>query len=97
LTLDPGGEMPTLRLEGELGIGEARELKRMLAGALCMPLRVDAARTTAWDVTIYQLLWAALREAKRTGVVLCIDVPLADTILLAMAAAGLKPLTAVLQ
>lgn len=88
-----------MRLEGELGIGTARELKDMLSDALASgkPLRIDLAEATAWDVTIYQLLCAAERQAKKSGGNLHLQGPIAEGIVLAMREAGLAQLAAAPQ
>ena len=99
VTLDPGEEISTVRLEGELGIGTVRELKEMLVGALASGkrLQIELAGATVWDVTIYQLLWAAQREAKKYGARFHIEGPIAECIVLATGEAGLAQLTTVAQ
>jgi anti-anti-sigma factor len=59
-----------VRLEGEINIGAAAELKRILIEALDSEkqLRVEFEGATGMDVTGLQLLWAAEREAQRAGV-----------------------------
>ncbi len=57
-----------IRLDGEIDIGCAAELKSVLEEALAVkgdvsdPARISLAQVTAMDVTAVQLLWAAQRE-----------------------------------
>jgi anti-anti-sigma regulatory factor len=55
-----------IRLEGEINITSAAELKTILLQALGSgkAVRVDLAGATELDVTALQLLWAAEREAR---------------------------------
>jgi anti-anti-sigma factor len=61
-----------VRLEGELTITSAAEVKEALLAGLAAgtELHLDLERVEAIDVTVMQLLWAAGREADRTGVAL---------------------------
>ncbi len=61
-----------IRLEGEVTITSAAELKEALLAGLTAgtDLHLDLERAGKIDVTIMQLLWAAGREADRTGVAL---------------------------
>jgi hypothetical protein len=99
VTLDPGEEVSAVRLEGELGIGTARELKDLLVDALASGkrLRIELAGAPVFGVTVYQLLWAARCETKRAGVEFLIQGPVAAGISLAMEEAGLPHLTAALR
>jgi anti-anti-sigma factor len=58
-----------IRLEGEVNITSAAEVKKLLLQALASgtELRVDLERATELDVTAMQLLWAAEREARASG------------------------------
>lgn len=58
-----------IRLEGEVGVAEAAELKRLLREGLASgrKLHLDLERVEAIDVTFMQLLHAALRETDRAG------------------------------
>jgi anti-sigma B factor antagonist len=61
-----------VRVEGELTITSAAELKEALLAALAAGtnLHLDLERAETIDVTVMQLLWAAGREADRTGIAL---------------------------
>ncbi len=61
-----------VRLEGELTITSAAEVKEALLAGLAAgtELHLDLKRAEAIDVTVMQLLWAAGREAERSGVTL---------------------------
>jgi anti-anti-sigma factor len=69
ITLDQSEGVCLLRLEGEIKIASAAELKRLLLQALAArgELRVDLEHATDVDVTALQLLWAAGREARASG------------------------------
>jgi len=70
ITLEQGDESSVVCLEGVIDISSAAELKTTLLGALksgkAMRLRLEA--NADLDVTATQLLWAAEREAKASGV-----------------------------
>jgi anti-anti-sigma factor len=70
VTLDQSEAVCLVRLEGEIDIASAAELKKVLLEALASgrELRVDLERAAELDVTALQLLWAAEREARRSGV-----------------------------
>ena len=59
-----------IRMEGDINITGAAELKKHLLEALAPGKRLlaDLERSTELDVAALQLLWAARREALRTGV-----------------------------
>jgi anti-anti-sigma factor len=69
VTLDQSEALCVLRLEGEINIASAAELKRLLLQALASgrELRVDLEGATEVDVTALQLLWAGEREARGSG------------------------------
>lgn len=69
VTLDQSEEVCILRLEGEVDIACAAEMKQLLLQALGSgkELRVDVERATELDVTALQLLWATDREARGSG------------------------------
>ena len=58
-----------IRLDGDCGVTSAAELKELLLEGLACgkDLRLDLEGATEIDVTTLQLLWAAGREATRTG------------------------------
>ena len=69
ITFDQSEGLCLIRLEGEVNISSAAELKKLLIAALASgnELRVDLERATELDVTALQLLWAAEREARGSG------------------------------
>ncbi len=80
-----------IRLEGEVDVGGAAELKRMLIEAVSSrkELRVDLTAATDLDVTAMQLLWAAKREAEKAGTS-CMLGPVPDEIVKLMEEAGFE-------
>ena len=66
VTLAQGEAQCVIRLDGEINIGSAAELKKLLLQALASgrELRVDLEHATELDVTALQLLWAVEREAR---------------------------------
>ena len=58
-----------IRLEGQITVTSAAELKELLLEWLSAgkDLELDLERAEEIDITIMQLLWAAAREAARTG------------------------------
>jgi anti-anti-sigma regulatory factor len=86
-----------VRLEGEVGIGDALELKSVLLDTLALRrgLRIDVAGATALDVTILQLLWASRHAASETGMEFSVGGPVAPEIVLTMDRAGLEKSLAV--
>jgi len=70
VTLEQNDAQTLIQLEGSIDIGCAAELKELLieklksGSAVCVALE----SVTGLDVTAVQLLWAAAREAQRTGV-----------------------------
>jgi len=69
VTLERDERCSLLRLEGVVGVSEASELKALLLESLGreMEVRIDPAAATYLDVTAVQLLWAAERDAQKTG------------------------------
>ena len=65
----------TVSLEGAIDIAASSELKKVLVEALSKGKRVSVGlgRATELDVTAVQLLWAASREARRSGVEFALD------------------------
>lgn len=63
-------EKQVIHLAGDIDIGAATDLKASLVGALDAggEICVSWEAATALDVTAFQLLWAAEREARRAGV-----------------------------
>lgn len=77
LTFDDRVTSCLLKLEGEIDVVCAAELKRMLIAAISSgkesggesgkEVRLDLTRASDLDVTAIQLLWAARREAEKAG------------------------------
>ena len=79
-----------LRLEGDVGIGCAAEFKGLLEQALGCAVRILLEGATDLDVTAVQLLWAAGRKAKGSGVEYSIVSVAPEPILDALSEAGLQ-------
>jgi len=69
-TLNQSDQVNTIRLEDNVDITCAAELKNVLLQALESEkeLRVEFVGTPELDVSALQLLWAAEREARRLGI-----------------------------
>ena len=69
ITLQESEVRCCLRLEGEVSIASAAELKQCLVQALATgrELRLNLETATELDITTMQLLWAAQRAAKKSG------------------------------
>lgn len=80
-----------IRLEGETGLPEAAELKRLLVEALASgrTLHLDLEGAVEIDVTCMQLLQAALRETDRAGTGMAVHMSEAAEI--ALRGAGFGP------
>ncbi len=91
VTYEEGSAVITLRLEAEVGIGDAPELKRILLHALTAEkeLRVNVETATSLDVTVFQLLRAAASQAQAAGLKIYREGPVAEKISAAYADAGL--------
>jgi len=87
VTLEENDALSQIRLEGAIDIGCAAELKTLLVRALNsgkeVRLAIDGA--THLDMTAIQLLWAAEREAAKSGAGFALGGPMAEGI-----AAGLR-------
>jgi len=70
IILDQDETSCRIRLEREINISSAAELKKLLLEALSSgkEIRLDLERATEMDVTALQLVWAVEREAKAAGV-----------------------------
>jgi len=70
VTLDQSGAQCLVRLEGEITIASAAELKKSLLEALASgkALSVEWEGASGLNVTGLQLLWAVEREARGSGV-----------------------------
>ena len=69
VTLDQAGSCCLIRLDGEVNIFAAMELKKSLLAAVASgkDLEVNVEQATEFGVSALQLLWAAEREAKAAG------------------------------
>jgi anti-anti-sigma regulatory factor len=85
-------ESVDLGLEGTVDIASAAELKAALVEALKSgkPVRIALDRCSVLDVTAYQLLWAAEREAKSLGVDLALATSVPASILAALKEVGFE-------
>ncbi len=79
ITFDDSATRCVLRLEGEIDVTCAAELKRALIDAISSgrEVQLDLAQASDLDVTAVQLLWAARREAEKAGTSFAVagDVP----------------------
>jgi ABC-type transporter Mla MlaB component len=67
ITLDQSEVQSLIRLEGEINIASATELKQLLVQALTAgkDLRLNLEQATDLDITALQLLWVFARVAKK--------------------------------
>jgi anti-anti-sigma regulatory factor len=91
VTYDEGSVAVTLRLDAEVGISDAPELKRVLLHALASgkELCVNVESATQLDVTVFQLLRAAARQAQAARVKIYREGHVADNVSAAFDGAGL--------
>ena len=94
IALDQANDASLLRLEGVVDISAAAELKAALLEAIAAAktIRVSAEEVSELDVCAYQLLWAAEREANRSGLQFAFTGKLSETIESSLASAGLERL-----
>lgn len=94
VTLDQGGALCLIQLEGEIGVELAKELKAALLQALASgtEVRLNLEHATELDVSAVQLLWAAEREARRSGKAFTLAAPAPPDLLLAVSEAGFERL-----
>ena len=92
VTIDQSEGQCLIRLDGEIGIACARELKKVLLEALAFgkDLQVDLQQATELDVTAMQLLWAAEREARKSGRRFLLAGQVPDEIVVAVMEAGFE-------
>ncbi len=69
ITVNQSESLSLIRLDGEVDITSAVELKKVLLQTLGSgkPLRLEVGTVTDLDITTLQLLWAAARDARRSG------------------------------
>lgn len=92
VSLQQEGALIRIRLEGAIDIGCAQELKELLVQGLKTgsEVRIQLAEATDLDVTAVELLWAAKREARASGVVFAFEGRAPGPVSAALAAAGLE-------
>jgi hypothetical protein len=75
--MEPHAGYLLIRFEGECTIGSVAEAKTVLLEGLAFAkdLRLDLDRMEEIDITFMQLIWAACREAGRTGASIAMRVP----------------------
>jgi anti-anti-sigma regulatory factor len=90
VTLDQSSPSCVLRLEGEVGLSSASELKQLLLEALASgkDVRVDLESAAELGVTTLQLLSVAEREAKAAGLAFIGVGPLREGLSAALRDAG---------
>jgi len=95
VTLEQNDGLHLIRLEGAVDISCAAELKILMQQALKSEkeVRISLENVTDLDVTTMQLLWAAGREAKVSGVDLTLTGPVPDELSYVIADAGLESLS----
>lgn len=81
-----------MRLNGDVAIGAARELKGALIEALafCRELKIDLTGVTALDMTTLQLLWAAQDAAAKAGIRVILTGPVPEGVEQAMGLASME-------
>jgi hypothetical protein len=91
VTYEEGGAISTLRLEAEVGIRDALELKRILFDALASKkeLHVNVENATELDVTVFQLLRAAACQAQAANLRIYLEGNVTETVSSAYVDAGL--------
>jgi anti-anti-sigma regulatory factor len=94
ISLDQLDDSSLIRLDGVIDIASAVELKAALLAAFATgkEVRISLEATTDLDVTAFQLLWAAEREAKRLGVGLALTGQPPEKVVRSLARAGLDGL-----
>ena len=92
VTFDRSEAPGVIRLEGDIDIASAAQLKEVLLEALALRGEAQISLETAAgiDITAVQLLWAAEREAKASGVVLALKGPVPETLRATLHEAGFE-------
>lgn len=90
VSLDKSEEKSLIRIDGDVNIAMAAEMKDLLVNALASgkDLHVSMANAVELDVTALQLLYAAEREAAKSGMRLTLDDHVPEEILSAMTDGG---------
>jgi anti-anti-sigma regulatory factor len=88
--LDESEGISLIRIDGDVDIAMAAEMKNLLVKALASgkDLHISMAGATELDVTALQLLYAADREAAKSGVRLTLDDRVPEEIFSAMTDGG---------
>jgi len=96
VSLEQEGALSLIRLQGAIDIGCAEELKGLLVQGLKTgsEVRVRLAEATDLDVTAVELLWAARREAKASGVGFAFEGRAPEPVSAALAEAGIENVAA---
>lgn len=91
VTYEEGSAISTLRLEAEVGIRDALELKRILLHALASgkELQVNVENATELDITVFQLLRAAGSQAQAANLRICLAGHVPESVSAAYVDAGL--------
>jgi anti-anti-sigma regulatory factor len=94
--MDETENLQLLRIEGEVTIASAGEIKSLLLEALTSgkELRVKLDQATELDVTVMQLLYAAQRDASLSGIRFSVEGQLSECLSVAMVDAGFEKLSA---
>jgi anti-anti-sigma regulatory factor len=81
-----------IRLQGAVDIGCAAELKAVLLQVLASKgeARISVETATGMDVTAVQLLWAAEREARGSGMVLALEGAIPEALRATLREAGFE-------
>lgn len=90
LTLQESETANVVRFEGAVDISSAAELKDLLLQALGSgkEVHLSLAEAQSLDVTAVQLLWAAERHARTSGVALSLDDHVPEPVSAALKSAG---------
>jgi anti-anti-sigma regulatory factor len=90
IIVDRNTELSRIRLDGDLDITGAAELKQALLDAVASGRKncISLASATGLDITTLQLLWAAEREATVTGAVLVLEGPVPEGLRATLREAG---------
>ncbi|MGB7264749.1 MAG: STAS domain-containing protein [Terracidiphilus sp.] len=91
IVLSQSDDACLIGLDGAIDIASAAELKAVLVEALetGKEIRISTAETADLDITAFQLLWAAKREAAQSGVGFALAGPLPEPVRNSLAVMGL--------
>ena len=93
ISLDKSGTGVVISLAGVIDIACAAELKALLLDALTsgMDVLISLDDATDLDVTAFQLLWAAERQARQSALEFRVSGQVPNAISIALAQAGFQP------